>query len=253
METDRTIAYFFMEIALEGGMPTYSGGLGMLAGATGAPRPIFTFPMVAVTLLHRQGYFFSSAWMRRAGNTRSQCAWAIHDFVQACRRGPQSPSKGGPCTSAPAYVVRGFGGFTVPVNSLDADLPDNAACDRTLTGTLYGGDAHYRLCQEVLLGIGGSALRALGYTVLSRWHMNRGMPACSPWNCSMSRPSTRGSAGSSRTTTSRSSVSNACLLPIPRFPPVAISFHSTSWNACLAPALRFTPCPKCSVARASST
>ena len=54
------------------------------------------------------------------------------------------------------YVVRGLGGFTVPVYFLDADLPDNAAWDRTLTGTLYGGDAHYRLCQEVLLGIGGA-------------------------------------------------------------------------------------------------
>ena len=63
------------------------------------------------------------------------------------------------------YLVRGVGGFTVPVYFVDADLPDNAAWDRTLTGTLYGGDAHYRLCQEVLLGVGGvRMLRALGYT-----------------------------------------------------------------------------------------
>ena len=63
----------------------------------------------------------------------------------------------------------------MPVYFLDADLPDNAAWDRTLTGTLYGGDAHYRLCQEVLLGIGGvRMLRALGYTDIARFHMNEG-------------------------------------------------------------------------------
>src|SRR5215510_229518 len=73
------------------------------------------------------------------------------------------------------YPVRGISGFTVPVYFLDAALPDNTAWDRTLTDVLYGGDAHYRLCQEVLLGIGGiRMLRALGYTAISRFHMNEG-------------------------------------------------------------------------------
>ena len=71
--------------------------------------------------------------------------------------------------------MRGIGGCTVPVYFLDADLPDNTAWDRTLTDMLYGGDAHYRLCQEVLLGIGGvRMLRALGYTNIARFHMNEG-------------------------------------------------------------------------------
>jgi len=42
----------------------------------------------------------------------------------------------------------------VPVYLLDTDVPENAAWDRTLTHHLYGGDARYRLCQEVVLGIG---------------------------------------------------------------------------------------------------
>jgi starch phosphorylase len=57
METNRTIAYFSMEIALEAGMPTYSGGLGVLAGDTIRAAAELTIPVVAVTLLHRQGYF----------------------------------------------------------------------------------------------------------------------------------------------------------------------------------------------------
>jgi starch phosphorylase len=66
----------------------------------------------------------------------------------------------------------------VPVYFLDADLPSNAEADRNLTGSLYGGDSYYRLCQEVLLGIGGvRMLRELGYTELTRYHMNEGHAA----------------------------------------------------------------------------
>ncbi len=76
------------------------------------------------------------------------------------------------------YTVKGVRGFEVPVYFLDADLPSNAEGDRALTGSLYGGDAYYRLCQEVLLGIGGvRILRALGYTDLTRYHMNEGHAA----------------------------------------------------------------------------
>ena len=57
METNSTSAYFSMEIALEVGMPTYSGGLGVLAGDTIRAAADLNLPMVAMTLLHRQGYF----------------------------------------------------------------------------------------------------------------------------------------------------------------------------------------------------
>src|SRR5215470_1268905 len=65
METNRTIAYFSMEIGLEVGMPTYSGGLGVLAGDTIRAAADLNIPMVAVTLLHRQGYFSPAFVMGR--------------------------------------------------------------------------------------------------------------------------------------------------------------------------------------------
>ena len=52
-----TVAYFSMEIGLEQGLPTYSGGLGVLAGDTLRSAADLRLPMVAVTLAHRQGYF----------------------------------------------------------------------------------------------------------------------------------------------------------------------------------------------------
>src|SRR6266542_2255168 len=57
MDDDRKIAYFSMEVALEAGMPTYSGGLGVLAGDTIRSAADLKVPMVAVTLIHRKGYF----------------------------------------------------------------------------------------------------------------------------------------------------------------------------------------------------
>jgi glycogen phosphorylase len=175
METDRTIAYFSMEIALEVGMPTYSGGLGVLAGDTVRAAADLHIPMVAVTLLHRQGYFYQRL-DDRGGQHEEPAAWAINDFVHAMPARASVTVEGRTVhLRAWQYVVRGVGDFTVPVYFLDADLPDNAAWDRTLTDVLYGGDAHYRLCQEVLLGIGGvRMLRALGYTANARFHMNEG-------------------------------------------------------------------------------
>ena len=65
--------------------------------------------------------------------------------------------------------------FLVPVFLLDSDLPENSDWDRTLTHYLYGGDQLYRLCQEVVLGIGGvRLLRALGFQKITRFHMNEG-------------------------------------------------------------------------------
>src|SRR6201994_297365 len=53
----RPIAYFSMEIALSPALPTYSGGLGMLAGDTLRSAADTSAPMVAVSLVHRRGYF----------------------------------------------------------------------------------------------------------------------------------------------------------------------------------------------------
>jgi starch phosphorylase len=76
------------------------------------------------------------------------------------------------------YDVEGVTGHTIPVYFLDSDIEGNDAWDRTLTGQLYGGDLRYRLCQEVILGIGGVAiLQALGLGNEMQHHMNEGHSA----------------------------------------------------------------------------
>ena len=171
----RTIAYFSMEIGLVTEMPTYSGGLGVLAGDTVRAAADLKLPMVAVTLLHRKGYFYQR--LDGAGRQIEEPVdWAVNDFLTELPERVSVTVEGRAVALRPwIYRVAGPGDFSVPVYFLDSDLPENSQWDRTLTHYLYGGDLHYRLCQEVILGIGGvRMLRALGQTDIARYHMNEG-------------------------------------------------------------------------------
>jgi glycogen phosphorylase len=178
MPNDRFIAYFTMEIALEPGMPTYSGGLGALAGDTIRSAADLKVPEVAVCLLHRKGYFYQR--LDALGNqTEEPVEWAINDFLtEMPERATVSIEGREVQLRAWKYEVKGVSGYVVPVYFLDTDLPENSPWDRQLTDYLYGGDEWYRLCQEIILGIGGvRILRALGYRDLRRFHMNEGHAA----------------------------------------------------------------------------
>src|ERR1700693_378474 len=174
----RFVAYFSMEIALENAMPSYSGGLGVLAGDTIRAAADVRLPMVAVSLLYRKG-FFSQHLAEDGTQTEEPVEWRVEDFLTEEDARITVPLENRRIElRAWRYTVKGVRAFEVPVYFLDADLPSNAERDRNLTGTLYGGDAYYRLCQEVLLGIGGvRMLRALGYNELTRYHMNEGHAA----------------------------------------------------------------------------
>jgi len=171
----RTIAYFSMEIGLVSDMPTYSGGLGVLAGDTIRAAADLKVSMVAVTLLHRKGYFYQR--LDSGGRQIEEPVdWPVNDFLTALPQRASVTIEGRTVfLRAWKYDVAGPGDSSVPVYFLDADLPENSEWDRTLTHYLYGGDQHYRLCQEVILGIGGvRMLRALGLKEIERFHMNEG-------------------------------------------------------------------------------
>jgi starch phosphorylase len=178
MENDRKIAYFSMEVGLKPQMPTYSGGLGVLAGDMLRAAADLKIPMVAVTLLHRKGYFHqnldASGWQ-----TEVPEEWVVEDFLEKQPARASVTLEGRTVQlSAWKYEIICVSGYKVPVYFLDTNLPENSEWDRGLTDYLYGGDDHYRLCQEVILGIGGvRMLRALGYTGIERYHMNEGHAA----------------------------------------------------------------------------
>ncbi|HEU5056763.1 MAG TPA: alpha-glucan family phosphorylase [Kofleriaceae bacterium] len=177
-EDERRIAYFTMEIAIDPAVPTYSGGLGVLAGDTIKSAADLGVAMVAVTLLQRRGYFVQSL-DPVDGQREAPAVWQPEDQLA-----PLEPTVHVSIDGRPVEVrawlreVVGHDGFTVPVLFLDTDLPANAAPDRALCGALYGGDERYRLSQELVLGVGGARmLDRLGYRGVRRYHLNEGHAA----------------------------------------------------------------------------
>lgn len=171
------IAYFSMEIALAAEIPTYSGGLGVLAGDTLRSAADLQIPLVGVTLVSRKGYF--------------------RQEIDADGRQVEHPDEWDPalyCAPLRAKVALAIEGREVwirgwlytleshlerriPVILLDTDLPENHPEDREITHFLYGGDSRYRLKQEIVLGVGGvRMLQALSVRMRS-YHMNEGHSA----------------------------------------------------------------------------
>jgi starch phosphorylase len=172
------VAYFSMEVGLESAMPTYSGGLGVLAGDTLRAAADLGLPMVGVTLLHRKGYF-SQRLDARGNQSETAATWDPEKMLELQPPRVTVTLEGRPVrVCAWRYLVRGESGGGVPVYFLDTAMEENSPWDQTLTDYLYGGDPRYRLCQEVVLGMGGVAmLRALGHADLQTYHMNEGHSA----------------------------------------------------------------------------
>ena len=169
----RTIAYFSMEIALDPSLPTYSGGLGMLAGDTLRSAADTGAPMVAVSLVHRCGYFRQK--LDASGQqTETDVPWSPETLPSAGEVVSLTMQNRVIKVCAWRFDVVGVAGHVIPVFLLDTDIEGNDPYDRRLTDTLYGGDTYYRLCQETVLGLGGvQLLHQLG-CLPAVYHMNEG-------------------------------------------------------------------------------
>ena len=175
--SSRQIAYFSMEIALSPALPTYSGGLGMLAGDTLRSAADTGAPMVAVSLVHRQGYF-RQALDKSGQQTESDVSWSPEKtlpFAGQCVTINMQGRNIKVC--AWRFDVVGVSGHIIPVLLLDTDIDGNEPYDRRLTDHLYGGDTYYRLCQETVLGIAGTRLLHKLGCQPAVYHMNEGHAA----------------------------------------------------------------------------
>jgi glycogen phosphorylase len=167
-----------MEIALDPDMPTYSGGLGMLAGDTLRSAADLGVALVAVTLVYRKGYF-RQLLDSGGGQSEQPQQWEPERILKQVEgRVSVEIEQRQVWIRAWQYDVIGIDGDIVPVYLLDTNLPENSEEDRHLTDSLYGGDERYRLCQEIILGLGGfGLLRKLGHDRIQAYHMNEGHSA----------------------------------------------------------------------------
>jgi starch phosphorylase len=168
------IAYFSMEIGLMKEMPTYAGGLGILAGDTLRSSADLGLPMVAVTLVSRKGYFRQKLDPQGRQFIQSD-DWDPSRFLQLLpQRVTVHIGERDVRVRAWIYRLRSLTGGEVPIIFLDTDMGENASHDREITHYLYGGDMRYRLEQEMVLGVGGvKMLDALGFKI-RKYHMNEG-------------------------------------------------------------------------------
>jgi starch phosphorylase len=173
------VAYFCAEFGIHESVQIYSGGLGILAGDHCKSASDAGLPFVGVGLLYRRGYFRqqidadghqehaqpdidpSRLPLRRARGSDGGALQISVDF----------PDRRVHVAVWVAQVGR------VPILLLDTDVPANDPADRPITHILYVRGREMRLCQEIVLGIGGvRALRALGIEP-AVWHLNEGHSA----------------------------------------------------------------------------
>jgi len=173
----RNIAYFSMEIEVNSLIPSYSGGLGVLAGDLLRSFADMRVPAAGVTLLPRKGYFFQH--VDRDGNqTESPMNWNPEDLLKLEDKEVTVPIGDRELyVRAWRYDLKETGDWVIPVYFLDTDFEKNPQDMREIGYYLYGGDERYRLSQEIVLGIGGvRMLSALGHNICI-YHMNEGHTA----------------------------------------------------------------------------
>lgn len=171
----RRIAYFSMEIGIDSSIPTYSGGLGILAGDFIKSCADLKVPLVAVTLLYEKGYFIQK--LNAQGIQQElPVQWNRKDFLKPLSNKVSIKIENRDTfISAWQYDVVGVSGYSIPIIFLDTDLEENSEYDKGLNDFLYGGNQWYRLLQELVLGIGGvRMLHSLGYSGIKKYHMNEG-------------------------------------------------------------------------------
>ena len=173
------IAYFSAEFGLHTSIPIYSGGLGILAGDHCKEASDLGVPLVGIGFMYPQGYFrqriTAEGWQEATYAPFNREDSPIH---------PALTPSGEPCRfnvdmggrNVTALVWKVLVG-RVPLYLIDTDVPENTPENRSLSARLYGGDQEMRLCQEILLGIGGVRLLRALEIAPSVWHANEGHSA----------------------------------------------------------------------------
>ena len=176
---DTCIAYFSPEVGLAKCLPIYAGGLGLLAGDHLKSASDLGLPLVGVSLLYQEGYF--NQYLR--SNGQQEEVYPSNDFynipIQWQRQEDGTPVTISLLCSTREIAVQVWRAQVgrIPLFLLSTNVPANSARDRNITNRLYNHDLEARLCQEIVLGIGGMrALVAMGISP-TVYHLNEGHAA----------------------------------------------------------------------------
>lgn len=177
--TQEPVAYFSAEFGLHECLPIYSGGLGVLAGDHTKSASDLGLNFYGISLFYRQGYFSQTIapdGMQHESYPQNNPALLPLELVVDAQGNAVTASVG------IGYNIVHFHAWKVAVGRaiiflLDTNRPENELHHREITAHVYGGDSTTRICQEIVLGIGGVRfLHTLGiYPKV--YHMNEGHSA----------------------------------------------------------------------------
>ncbi len=178
---DTRVAYISMEIGMDSNIPTYSGGLGVLAGDTVRSAADLEIPMVGICLCYSSGYFYQ-LFNEKGEQKEKEIEWSFfYEFDKVEKPITMMIEDREIQVSAWLYKVIGQSGHVVPIYLLTTEVKGNEDWMLKLTGSLYDSTSRWnRITQEMILGIGGvKLLKSLGYDNIKTYHINEGHGAFS--------------------------------------------------------------------------
>ncbi|SVB35453.1 uncharacterized protein METZ01_LOCUS188307 [marine metagenome] len=170
-----SVVYFSAEIGISSSLPTYSGGLGVLAGDHIKASADAGVDMCAVTLLYKEGYFKQR--INESGvQSETYPRFDPNPLLIPLREKFTLRLRERDVWIQPyEYRYLGLNGHVIPIYFLDTDLKENFLDDRVITLRLYSGNKDHRILQEAILGFGGiRLLDQLGIENVNTYHLNEG-------------------------------------------------------------------------------
>ncbi|MGD0077787.1 MAG: alpha-glucan family phosphorylase [Sedimentisphaerales bacterium] len=177
--TDDVVAYFSMEFGLHESLPTYSGGLGVLAGDFLKTASDMALPVIGVGLIYKYGYFTQRINLQ---GRQEEMFVEIENHLLPIKE--MRLADGKPAIVETKILKKSckIKLWQVDVGRtklilLDTDIDDNPSPLKDITNELYVADKDKRIQQEIVLGFGGiKALDLLGIRPRV-YHINEGHSA----------------------------------------------------------------------------
>ena len=169
------IAYFSAEVGISSSLPTYSGGLGVLAGDHIKASGDMGLGMCAITLLYKEGYFKQRV-DEEGVQTETYPKFDPHPLLKKLDiKFTLRLRERDVWIQVYQFDYIGQNGHIIPIYFLDTDCEDNFDDDKIITLRLYSGDKDHRILQEAILGFGGmNLLNELKQHEIKTYHMNEG-------------------------------------------------------------------------------
>lgn len=182
-EVQKPVAYFSAEFAIDNDLPTYAGGLGILAGDLLNSAASQHFPMVGVGILYKGKHFLQH--ISGEGKEEERDSEFDHDtsFLRPTTFQGKAIKLKIPAPDGDVY----FKSYHIRLSDttiiffLSTDVDGNSPEWISDMDALYRGDHDSQIRQQILLGVGGiMLLNFLGITP-SCYHLNEGRPEFLIW------------------------------------------------------------------------